>query len=56
MKLGVMSAMNYIVEAWRVITPTPIKNYFVMNGSLIDVVNINCVKLNEDEEDDWHSL
>jgi hypothetical protein len=56
MKLDVMSAMNFIVEAWRLITPTPIKNHFVMNGSLIEVVNSNFVKLSEDEEDDWDSL
>jgi hypothetical protein len=59
MKLDVLSAMQFIAEAWRLITPTIIKNCFVKCGFSIDHVSSNddsAVILSEDEEDDWQSL
>jgi hypothetical protein len=59
MKLDALSAMNFIVEAWRLITFTAFKNCFVKCGFYIDHVGSidnSAVKHSEDEEDDWHSL
>jgi hypothetical protein len=59
MKLDVFSAMHFIAEAWRQITPTTIKNCFVKCGFSIDHVSNNddsAVKFTEDEENGWHSL
>jgi hypothetical protein len=59
MKLGVLSAVHLIAEPWRLITPTTIQNCFVKCGFSSEHVSSNddsAVKLNEDEEDDWHSL
>jgi hypothetical protein len=58
-KLDVLSAVDFIAEAWRLITPTTIKNCFVKCGFLTDYVSSNgdsAVKLSEGEEDDWHGL
>jgi hypothetical protein len=58
MKLDVLSAVHFTPEAWRLVTPTTIKNCFVKCGFSIDHVSSNAnsaVKLSEDEEDDWHS-
>jgi hypothetical protein len=58
MKLDVLSAMHFIAEAWKLITPTTIKNCFVKCGFSNDHVSSNddnAVKLTEDE-DDPHSL
>jgi hypothetical protein len=55
----VISAMQFIAEAWRMVTPTKINNCFVKCGFSNDHVSSNddsAVKLIEDEEDDWHSL
>jgi hypothetical protein len=59
MKLDVLSEMHFTAEAWRLITPTTIKNWFVKCGFPNDHVSSNddsAVKLKEDEEDDWNSL
>jgi hypothetical protein len=59
MKLDMLSAMHFIAELWRPITPTATKNCFVKCGLLTDHAssnNDNAVKLSEDEEEDWHSL
>jgi hypothetical protein len=51
--------MNFTAEAWRLITPTAIKNCFVKYGFSNDHVSSNndsALILNKDEEDDWHSL
>jgi hypothetical protein len=58
-KLDVLSTLHFIAEAWRLITPTTIKNCFVKCGFSNDHVSNNydsAVKLCEDEEDAWHSL
>jgi hypothetical protein len=58
MKLDVLSAVHFIAEAWRLITLTTIKNCFVKCEFSIDYVSSaydSAVKLNEDEEDHWHS-
>jgi hypothetical protein len=59
-KLDVLSAMHFITEPWRLITPTTIKNCFVKCCILIDHVSDNDdspVKLTEDEEDDfWRAV
>jgi hypothetical protein len=49
MKLVMLFPMHFIVEAWRLITPS---------GFSIDHVSIDdsAVKRSEDEEDDWHRL
>jgi hypothetical protein len=55
MKQDVLSAVHFIVEAWRLVTPTVIKNCFVKCGFSNDHVSRidgSAVKLNEDEEDD----
>jgi hypothetical protein len=55
----VLSAMHFIAEAWRLITPTTIKNCFMNCGFSVDHVSSNvdsAMKLNEDEEVGWHSL
>jgi hypothetical protein len=57
MKLDVLPAMHLIAEAWRLMTPTTIKNCFVKCGISIDHVRSNddsAVKLTGGEEDDWH--
>jgi hypothetical protein len=57
--MDVLSAMHLIAEPLRLVTPTTIKNCFVKCGFLIDHVSSNdasVVKLNEDKDDDWHSL
>jgi hypothetical protein len=41
MKASVLSALHFITEAWKLITPTTIKNF---------------VKISEEEEDYWHIL
>jgi hypothetical protein len=59
MKLDVLSAVHFIAEAWRFISPTTIKNCSVKCGFSTDYVSSNddsAVKLSEHEEDDWHSL
>jgi hypothetical protein len=59
MKLGVLSALHFIAETWRLITPTTINNCFVKCGFSVDHASSNddsAVKLTEDEEDDWHSV
>jgi hypothetical protein len=59
MKLDVLSAMHFIAEAWRFITPTTIKNCCVKCDFSIDHVNSNydsAEKLDEDEEVDWTFL
>jgi hypothetical protein len=51
--------MHFIAEDWRLVTPTAIKNCFVKYGFSNDHVSSNndsALKLNENEEDDWHSL
>jgi hypothetical protein len=51
--------VNFIAEAWRLITFSTFKNCFVKCGFSIDHVTRNydsAVKHNEDEEDDWQSL
>jgi hypothetical protein len=58
-KLEVLYAVHFTAEAWRLITPTTIKNCVVNCGFSIDHVSSNddsAVKLTECEEDDWHSL
>jgi hypothetical protein len=55
MKLDVLSAVHFIAEAWRLMTPTTIKNCFVKCGFSIDHVSSNegsAVKLTGGEEDD----
>jgi hypothetical protein len=55
----VLSATHFIVEAWRLITPTAIKNYFVNYSFSNDHVSSNndsALKLSEEEEDDWYCL
>jgi hypothetical protein len=59
MKLDVLSAVYFIAQSWRLITPTMIENCAVEWGFLIDHVSSNddnAVKLTEVEENDWHSL
>jgi hypothetical protein len=58
LKLDVLSTMYFIAEAWKLITPTTIKNCYVKCGFSNDVSSNNesAVKLTDDEEDDWHSL
>jgi hypothetical protein len=59
MKLDMLSAMHFMAEAWRLITPTANKDSSVNCGSLTDHVGSNediAVKLSEDEGDEWHSL
>jgi hypothetical protein len=59
MKLDALSAMHFIAEAWRLITPNTIMNYFVKCGFTnyhISNNENNAVKVSEDEVDDWHSL
>jgi hypothetical protein len=54
MELGVLSAVHFIAELLKLITPTSIKC-----GFLIDHVSSNndsAVKPTENKEDDWHSL
>jgi hypothetical protein len=41
MKLDELSAVDFIAEVWRLITPTAIKNCFVKCGFLIDHVRSN---------------
>jgi hypothetical protein len=56
MKLNV-SAVHFIAEAWRLITPTTVKNCFVNCCFSVDLASSNedsAVKLTEDE-DNWHS-
>jgi hypothetical protein len=51
--------MHFIAEDRTLIIPTAIKNSFVKCGFSNDHVSSNdnsVVKINEDEEDDWHSL
>jgi hypothetical protein len=55
MKTDVLSAVHFIAEAQRLITPTVIKNCFVKCGFSNDHVSRidnSAVKLSEDEEDD----
>jgi hypothetical protein len=55
--LDVLSTMHFIADAWRLTTPTTIKNCFVKHSFSTDHASSNkdnAVKL--DEEDDWHSL
>jgi hypothetical protein len=55
MKPDVLSGMHFIAEAWRLITPTTIKNCFVKCGFQIAHISSDddsAVKLTEDEEDD----
>jgi hypothetical protein len=58
MELDVLSAMHFIAEAKRMITPTTIKNCFVKYCSSNDISSIDggAVKLRKDEEGDWYSL
>jgi hypothetical protein len=59
MNLDVLSALDIIAEAWRLITPTTIENCFVRCDFSLDHVSRNddsAVKLSEDEEGDWHNL
>jgi hypothetical protein len=53
-----LSAMHFIAEAWRLITPTTIKNFFVKCGFSNDHVSNNdsALKHSEYQEDDWQSL
>jgi hypothetical protein len=54
-----MSAMHFIAKAWRLKTPTTIKNYFVKRGFLFSHVSGrdgSAVKLTEVEEDDYCTL
>jgi hypothetical protein len=58
-KLDVLTALLFIVEAWRSVTHTAIKNCFVKCGFSYDHVSSNdyrVVKLKEDEEEDEHIL
>jgi hypothetical protein len=58
-KLNVLSAVHFIAEAWRLTTPTTIKNCFVKCGFSIDHASSKdecAVKLDEDEENKLHSL
>jgi hypothetical protein len=41
MKLDVLSAVHFMSGAWRLITPTTIKNCFMKCGSSIDHVSSN---------------
>jgi hypothetical protein len=59
MKLSVLHAMNFIAEAWRLITPCTIKNCFAKCGFLGCCNTSNddsYVNLSESEENDWNSL
>jgi hypothetical protein len=59
MKLDVLSAMHFIAEAWRLITPNTIKNLCVKCDFSNDRFSNNddsAMKLSKDEEDDWYSL
>jgi hypothetical protein len=56
MKLDVLSAKHFIAEAWRLMTPTKLKNYFVKCSFSNDHVSSNDDSTSEDEHDDWQSL
>lgn len=54
-----LSAVHFIAEAWRLITPAAINKCFVKCAFSNDYVSSNndsAAKLNEDEEDNWHKL
>jgi hypothetical protein len=58
-QLDVFPPVHFTAEAWTLITPTKIKNYFVKCSSLIHHVSSNdniAVKLIDDEKNDWYSL
>jgi hypothetical protein len=58
-KLDVLKAMHFIAEAWRLVTPTAIKNCFAKCDFPADHVNTNydrAMKFTENKENDWHSL
>jgi hypothetical protein len=53
MKLGVLSAVQFIAEAWKLATLPAIKNCFATCGFQLDHVHSNdnnALKLTEDEE------
>jgi hypothetical protein len=59
MKQDVLSSVHFIAEAWRLVTPAAIKNFFVKCAFSNDHVSSNdgsAVKYSEAKEDDWHSL
>jgi hypothetical protein len=59
MKLDVLSTVHFTVEAWRLLTLTTVKNFFVKCGFSTDHVSSNddgVMELSEDEEDYWHSF
>jgi hypothetical protein len=58
MYLDVSCALHFVAETWRLIRPTTFENCSGKCGFSIAVSSNDnrAVKLNEDEEDDWHSL
>jgi hypothetical protein len=56
MKLDVLSAMHFMAEAWRLITPTTIKNCFVKCGYSIVHVSSTDDSAVKDEKEDWHTF
>jgi hypothetical protein len=52
-----VSAMHFIAESWRLITPTTVKNCFAKHGSSTDLSssNASAVKHSGDRDDDWHN-
>jgi hypothetical protein len=59
MRLDMLSAMHFIAQDSRLLTPTTIKSCFAKYGCLIDHVTSNdnsTVKVTEDEEDERLSM
>jgi hypothetical protein len=56
MKFDVLSAIRFVAEACKFITPTIIKNRCVKHGFSFSSNYDSAVQLDEEEEDDWPSL
>jgi len=58
MMINLLTALHFIAEAWRQITPTTIENYFKKCGFSSDgeYIDVSDDVLNEQEKDNWCSL